>query len=134
MSIRPSRWSVLVGAALLLVSPLALAQGAEPGQPCKADVQKLCPGIKPGHGRVLACLEGKADQVSAACKDEVKAKAEAIYDACKGDVAKYCATVEKGQGRILMCLKQNEATLSDSCKAVWAKAKAAKAAAKAGGN
>jgi hypothetical protein len=126
---RPSSiCSALVGAAALLVSPLAFAQ-SDPGKPCQADVKKLCPGIKPGHGRILACLEGKEDQVSPACKEDFKAKAQAVYDACKGDVEKFCASVEKGQGRVLQCLKKNEATLSDSCKAVFAKAKAAKAAA-----
>lgn len=133
MSVSTSRWSALVAAASLLTAPVAFAQ-AEPGKPCQADVKKLCPGIQPGHGRILACLESKEDQVSAACKEDFKAKAQAVYDACKGDVEKFCATVEKGQGRILQCLKKNEASLSDSCKAVWAKAKAAKAAAKTGAN
>jgi hypothetical protein len=126
MSSRSSFWSALVGVATLLVAPLALAQ-SEPGKPCRADVKKLCPGVKPGHGRVLACLEGKEDQVSQACKDDFKAKVQAIYDACKEDVDKYCASVEKGHGRLLQCLKRNETGLSDSCKGIWAKAKAAKA-------
>jgi hypothetical protein len=130
MSRHPSLWSALVGAAALLAAPNAFAQ-SDPGKPCQADVKKLCPGVKAGHGRVLACLESKEDQVSQACKDDFKAKAQAVYDACKSDVEKFCATVEKGQGRVLQCLKKNEATLSDSCKAVFAKAKAAKAAAKA---
>jgi hypothetical protein len=128
------RCSAFLSAIAFLVAPLAFGQSSEPGKPCQADVQKLCPGIKPGHGAILGCLEGKQDQVSAACKDEVKAKLEAFYEACKPDVEKFCATVPKGQGAILKCLKKNEAGLSDSCKAVWAKAKAAKAKAMAPSN
>jgi hypothetical protein len=132
MSSRSTFWPALVGAATLLAAPLAFAQG-EPGKPCQADAKKLCPGVKPdGHGALLACLEGKADQVSAACKDEVKAKVEAMANACKSDIEKFCAGVEKGQGRILQCLKTNASGLSDSCKAFWSKAKAK--AAKAGAN
>jgi len=133
MSSRSTFWSALVGAVTLLAAPLAFAQG-EPGKPCQADVKKLCPGIQPGHMRIIACLEEKSDQVSAACKDEIKTKAEAIYNACKGDVEKFCAGVEKGQGRIFQCLKKNEANLSDSCKAVAAQAKKAAKAAKAAWN
>jgi len=108
-----------------LVSPLAFAQPVEPGKPCAADVKKLCPNVKQGHGAILQCLEGKVDQVSDACKDVVKAKLEELYAACKDDVVKFCANVEKGQGRIIKCLYKNKGGLSDSCKAEWAKAKAA---------
>ena len=129
MSSRSTFWPARVGAATLLAAPLAFAQ-AEPGKPCQADVKKLCPGVKPGHGRILGCLEGKEDQVSQACKDDFKAKLQAIYDACKGDAEKFCAGVEKGQGRILQCLNKNGPNLSDSCKAIWTKAKSAAKAAK----
>jgi len=122
-----SKVSAFVAACSFLVAPLALAQPIEPGKPCQADVQKLCPGVKPGHGAIMSCLEGKQDQVSQACKDVVKQKLEDFYAACKDDAAKFCASVEKGQGKIVKCLYKNEAKLSDSCKAQFAKAKAAAA-------
>jgi hypothetical protein len=135
MSVSSTRWcSAVVSAVTFLVAPLAFGQSSEPAKPCAADVKKLCPGVKPGHGAILACLEGKQDQVSAACKDEVRAKLEAFYEACKPDVEKFCAAVPKGQGAVVKCLKKNEAGLSDSCKAVWAKAKAAKEKAMAPAN
>lgn len=35
---------------------------------CKEDVEKLCPGVQPGGGRIIACLREHRDQVSDACK------------------------------------------------------------------
>ncbi|MGO9829574.1 MAG: cysteine rich repeat-containing protein [Myxococcaceae bacterium] len=131
MSKLPRCWSALAAAAGFLVAPLAFGQPVEPGKPCAADVAKLCPGVKHGHGAILQCLEGKQDQISDACKDVVKAKLEELYSACKDDVAKFCASVEKGQGRIIKCLYKNKATLSDGCKAEWMKMKPAPAPAPA---
>ena len=38
---------------------------------CEADIQKLCAGVKPGGGRILACLKQHKDQVSDGCKQAV---------------------------------------------------------------
>jgi hypothetical protein len=124
------RWSALLGAGALLAAPLAFAEGLQPGKACKADLEKVCPGVEPGHGRILACLEGKTDQLSQACKDDVSKKLVAFYKACKPDAEKLCASVERGEGRIMQCLKDNEASLSKSCKKVWGTGKEKKAAAK----
>jgi hypothetical protein len=128
MSSRHRNWSALLGAGVLLAAPLAFAQGIEPGKACKADLEKICPGVEPGHGRILACLEGKTDQLSQACKDDVSKKLVKFYKACKPDADKFCATVERGQGRVMQCLSDNEASLSTGCKNVWGKAKAKKKA------
>jgi len=124
-----SSLSVLVGAVTVLVAPLAFAQSSEPGKPCKADLAKICPGVEPGHGRILACLEGKTDQLSQACKDDVSKKLTAFYKACKADADKFCSTVDRGGGRVMDCLKDNEASLSKGCKNVWEKSKGKKKAA-----
>lgn len=55
---------------LLLCKGLLFAQ-ADPRQACAADVQKICPNVPQGGGRVLACLKQHQDQVSAACKQSV---------------------------------------------------------------
>src|ERR1041385_799129 len=38
---------------------------------CGADVQKLCAGVQPGGGRILACLKQHKDQVSDSCKNAI---------------------------------------------------------------
>jgi hypothetical protein len=106
----------------LLVTGLAFADSNPPKQ-CTADVKKLCPKVKPGHGAVLVCLEQKADQLSEACKGSLTDKAQAIQGACKVELDKFCATVEHGQGRLLQCLAQHEADMGPDCKAFWGKAK-----------
>ncbi|NUR11871.1 MAG: hypothetical protein HOQ20_08510 [Bradyrhizobium sp.] len=48
-------------------SGLASAQSSDPRGACKADYDKFCAGIAPGGG-IVACLNGKRDQLSATCK------------------------------------------------------------------
>jgi hypothetical protein len=36
---------------------------------CKSDVQKLCPDVMPGDGRVAACLKTHETEVSSHCKE-----------------------------------------------------------------
>ena len=38
---------------------------------CKGDVEKLCPGIQPGEGRIAACLKQHKSEVSKPCKSEI---------------------------------------------------------------
>ena len=38
---------------------------------CGADVGKLCQGIKPGGGRLWACLAARKNELSAACEQMV---------------------------------------------------------------
>jgi len=66
---------MLMPVALLLVLSAGAALAADqplsqsPRAACKSDVDKLCPGIQPGGGRIIACLKQNEAQVSAACKD-----------------------------------------------------------------
>jgi hypothetical protein len=122
---RVSPWSPLVALLGFLVAPVAFGQPIEPGKPCAADVQKLCPGVKSGHGALLACLEPKQDKVSPACKDAVKTKLQALVTACAVDVQKFCAGISMGTGKVIECLDKNSDGLSDNCKAEFTKAKAA---------
>jgi len=125
---RRSLWSALLGAGVLLAAPVALAEPT-PGKACKADLAKVCPGVEPGQGRILACLQGKTDQLSQACKDDVSKKFNALYKACRPDATKLCPGVEMGGGKLLQCLGDNEKTLSSSCKKAWGKPSKKKAAA-----
>lgn len=64
---------ISVAAVLVLSSGVALAADPAPAGglrgACKADVEKLCPGIQPGGGRIAGCLKQNEAQVSAACKE-----------------------------------------------------------------
>lgn len=46
---------------------VASAQSSDPRGACKADYDKFCAGIAPGGG-IVACLNGKRDQLSTTCK------------------------------------------------------------------
>ena len=63
-----------IAAISVLSSGIALAAdqppgGTSPRVACKPDVDRLCPGIQPGGGRIVACLKPNEAQLSAACKD-----------------------------------------------------------------
>jgi len=39
-------------------------------QECKADAEKFCKGIRPGQGRILACLKSHQAELAPACAAE----------------------------------------------------------------
>ena len=43
---------------------------------CKDDLYRLCGDVAPGEGRLLMCLDAKAEKVSARCKQAVKEVAQ----------------------------------------------------------
>ncbi|AMA57782.1 MULTISPECIES: cysteine rich repeat-containing protein [unclassified Bradyrhizobium] len=63
-----SKLSFVAIALALAFSGGASAQSSDPRGACKTDYDKFCAGIAPGGGRVVACLDGKRDQLSATCK------------------------------------------------------------------
>ena len=48
-------------------------QASDARTACASDVQRLCAGVQPGGGRVLACLKQHKDEVSDGCKQAVLA-------------------------------------------------------------
>jgi hypothetical protein len=40
---------------------------ARPREACAADLQKFCPGVQPGGGRVKQCLRPHRDELSTSC-------------------------------------------------------------------
>jgi hypothetical protein len=116
----------LVVAAALTAAPLAAQtpSGAEGlGKPCADDVARLCPGVKPGGGRIAQCLQGKADQISPACKARIE-QAKEVHEACMADAEKFCSDVPPGAGRVAVCVQQHEAELSQTCRAHLQKVRA----------
>lgn len=123
--------AVAVGLCLLvLIAGSALAE--EKGlietvaDGCKQDIETYCKGVKPGEGRILACLYAYQDKLSSRCE-------YALYDAaaqleraiaaltylaneCKGDLKAYCSDVKPGEGRLIDCIDKNMSKVSDRCK------------------
>lgn len=64
-----------IGAALTMMA-VASTASAQPGTgegpvatACKAEIEKLCAGMKHGAGEIRACLEKNKDKVGDACKE-----------------------------------------------------------------
>jgi len=103
---------VLIGG----VVPVALLAAENP---CTEDYKKLCNDVKPGGGRIDACLQKNEAKLSDACRQQreaIKTKRKAVAQACGNDAKTLCAGVKPGGGRILRCLNQKQAEVSPACK------------------
>lgn len=58
---------------LLFAAPVAHAQQPQEGmmiaRACGNDIDRLCPGVPPGQGRIKACMKAHISQLSAPCFD-----------------------------------------------------------------
>ena len=128
--------STLLALSALVVLALSPAARADDAHPCKADAERLCPNLKPGHGALLRCLQDHQGEVSAACqarREEFKehrqeAREErrergaerrhdlkALGEACKADRERLCGGVKQGHGAVAGCMKAHESELSKAC-------------------
>jgi hypothetical protein len=60
----------LATALIVIAAATAQAQAATAARPreaCAADLQKFCPGVQPGGGRVKQCLRPHRDALSTSC-------------------------------------------------------------------
>ena len=91
------------------------------GRSCRRDVDRFCPGIDPGGGRVLGCLHQHQLELSQPCQGEMTRINDArdriadLRSACQADVARLCRDVPQLAGPLLECLQANEAKLSPDC-------------------
>ncbi len=126
------RGSIVAIAFCFLVgmgAPLAPVNAADPVttvvKGCKTELTTYCSRVRPGHGRLLACLYAHGDKLSGRCD-------YALYDAaaqlqravaalsfvaseCAGDIRSLCANIAVGGGRIAACLSANESKVSARC-------------------
>lgn len=85
---------------------------------CEKDAQKYCKDVKPGEGRIAACLAANQDKLSMACHKTVRVGKESggsFVKACAGDMKKHCSDVKPGKGRVLACLHEKKAELTVDC-------------------
>jgi hypothetical protein len=111
--------ATLLAALIALCSPMALAQEVEgPGKACKADRQKFCGDLKPGDGKMGACMKQHEAELSAECAAARKAVGEArrnIRMNCKADADKFCADAAKEQNGMVKCLESHASELGEAC-------------------
>jgi hypothetical protein len=70
------RWltgAAMLSALLVCGSVTAMAQTMAEKLACKADFEKLCPGVEPGGGRPFACLAKQKDKLSPSCAKVIAA-------------------------------------------------------------
>jgi hypothetical protein len=119
-----ARAAALVAALVLIAADMAAAQGLRRGplQPlsaCIGDHQRLCPGVLPGGGRIMTCLNAQADKLSQACFQALAERGLALTAAlrlCRADYDRLCSGVPVGRGQALACLLDNRGRLSPACR------------------
>lgn len=66
---------------LLLAEPISALAGGPPMTQdelkalktyCKADVERICPTVEPGGGRIKACLMAHKEQISVGCAEALQ--------------------------------------------------------------
>ena len=65
--------SALSLGALASAGSGAFAQRAEAMKYCKEDVARLCPGMRPGGGRIIGCLKEHKMEISIGCGKALQA-------------------------------------------------------------
>jgi len=93
---------------------------------CNAELETYCKDVKPGDGRVLACLFAYQDKLSAKCEyalydaavqlERAVAALAYVVNECADDLDKHCSAVEAGDGRLLECIEKNDKNVSARCK------------------
>jgi hypothetical protein len=75
METKMTRFRLGLSTALILIAPAVSAQQAPEqsrmaiARACAGDIERLCPGVPPGEGRIKACMKAHISQVSAPCFD-----------------------------------------------------------------
>jgi hypothetical protein len=105
-------------AAFLMASPHIASAQQGPGKACKADREKLCPGLRHGDGKLWACFKEHEAELSPECQAARKAAEEVhknIRMNCKADAEKFCADAGKDHGAKMKCLESHVTELGQSC-------------------
>jgi hypothetical protein len=94
---------------------------------CQQELATICKDVKPGDGRIIACLYAFQDKLTPKCEfafydsvsqlDKTLSTLNYAIGECKDDLKKNCAEVKPGEGRLLDCLNKNEAKVTARCNA-----------------
>jgi hypothetical protein len=93
---------------------------------CQTEIATYCKDVKPGEGRILACLYAYQDKLSGKCEyalydaaarlERAVAALSYVAKECEADLEATCKGVQAGEGRLLQCLEDNENKISPRCK------------------
>ena len=103
---------------------------------CRTDTQRYCKGVKPGEGRIIACLKENLESLTSVCYAELtnnkkinnrtirqkrdggtQREKNKSFKECNGDTRRFCRDIKPGGGRIIACLKSNSSFISSACAA-----------------
>jgi Cysteine rich repeat len=65
------------------ITPQMRSEARAVMQACRADYDRLCSDVAPGGGRILACLQSHAGQLTASCAQTLP-RAQALRDGAAG--------------------------------------------------
>jgi hypothetical protein len=65
--------SLLLLVVTLVPGSILAAKAAAPLTLCNSDAEKICHGIAPGAGKIIACLKQHKDELSVGCTKALKA-------------------------------------------------------------
>ena len=85
---------------------------------CQDDVQKLCPDVEKGQGRILKCLSDHKSEWSDSCKEDMKRHDERMkkkMEKCQADVDSHCAEHKGNPMEVMKCLRENKDKVSSEC-------------------
>ena len=93
---------------------------------CKTEIDTYCKGVKPGEGRILACLYANQEKLSNRCEYALYDAASQLQQAitainylaseCRDDLKTFCSDVKPGEGRLIDCISKNKEKVSSRCK------------------
>jgi hypothetical protein len=73
---------------LVLFAAPAIAENAKPRHACRADFERLCPGVKPGGGRIRECFKAHRSEISPACRAALQGRRAAMRERRAGEMKK----------------------------------------------
>lgn len=106
--------ALLLAFVLPLAAP-ALSQDADAAmKACRGDARSLCRGVRPGDGRVVACLEKQKDKLSSPCA----AALEQASSPCAKELRQRCeATGHSSPSALSKCMRERAVEVSPECSA-----------------
>jgi Cysteine rich repeat len=111
-----------LGGAMLLSISAGYAAPSAIAETCKADVKQFCADVKPGAGKLTACIKSHFKDLSGDCQVAF-IRVAAVGRDCKSDIKSFCSDA-KSKTAVPACLKAHAESLSASCKDAMTKAQA----------